>query len=438
MSDTTRTTIIDVLEHELGVLTAERVQQLTPQELDTLADAVNGFYGDWTASPLMDDELRIYSGGWIAGNLEGIEPRQYLLTSLVYAPTVVIHDHIAEWFYPHREALRSPPAIPARQGQMMIQGAEPQLLRGNGFFVFREEPERSREYLAQAIPTMGLLAPLIRSGAVMPVPHLSIMRSQQDAILSAVRHDVQNQEFVGLVANPIDLAPPRSDRIRGMDVMPEGGIAAGHEMRAAGQNPSYFLNKTLAIADAAGSLYVPPAATDAALFDYRVRHLAGDLARKNVDIQIAAGLTVADLPFLGSLDPATLIAIRRDEAAFADWRRELRSIGRLIQGTPADGPVFAREAHDVLSDALLPRVHEIEKAVSRSTAMKAAAKDAGLELGIGAASAVGAALTTGDPLASSTFASLGLSSIARWVYATIFRSVPSGTTGVLATLVKKR
>jgi hypothetical protein len=55
--------------------------------------AVNKFYGGWTAPPLTDDELRVYSGGWIAGNLEGVEPRQYLFTSLVYAPTVIIHDH---------------------------------------------------------------------------------------------------------------------------------------------------------------------------------------------------------------------------------------------------------------------------------------------------------------------------------------------------------
>jgi hypothetical protein len=436
MGDSERTTIIDVLEQSLGTLTADRVQQLTPQELDALADAVNEFYVSWTAPPLTDEELRVYSGGWIAGNFEGVEPRQYLFTSLIYAPTVIIHDHIAEWFYPDREALQSPAAIPARRGQMMIQGAEPQLLRGNGFYVFRGEPERSREYLAQVIPTMALLAPLIRSGAVIPVPHLSIMRSQQNGILTAVRHDVQSAEFVQLVANPADVAPPRTDQIRGMDIMPEDGVAAGDEMRAVGQNPSYFLNKTLAIADATGSLYVPPAATDAALLDYRVRLLARDLASKNVDLQVAAGLTTADLPFLGSLDPATLVAIRQDEVAFADWRRELRTIGRLIQSTPAEGAAFARESNEVLTDALMPRVHEIEKAVARSAVMKEAAREGGVGLGIGAASAVGAALATGDPIASS-LAGLGLSTVARWVYATVFRSSPSGTRGVLATLIKK-
>jgi hypothetical protein len=430
-------TIVDVLENTIGELTAERVQQLTPQGLDTVADVVNEFYGKWTAPPLADGELRLYSGGWIAGNIEGVEPRQYLFTSLVYAPTVIIHDHIAEWFYPHRNALRSPPLLPARHGQMMIQGAEPSLLQGNGFYVFRSEPERSREYLARVIPTMGLLAPLIRSGAVMPVPHLRIMRSGQDAILSAVRHDVQSTEFAQLVANPADVAPPRSDQIRGMDVVPGGGIVAGHEMRAIGQNASYFLNKTLAIADATGSLYVPPAATDAALFDYRIRLLAQDLASRSIDLQVAASLATADLPFLGGLDPATLVAIRQDEAAFADWRAELRTIGRLIQSTPSDGPAFAREANEVLSDALMPRVHEIEKAVARSTVMKKAAKDSGVQLGIGAASAVGAAAITGDPVASG-IAGIGLSSVARWVYSSVFRSGPSGTRGILATLIKKQ
>ncbi len=387
---------------------------------------------------LAEDELRVYSGGWIAGNLEGLDARQYLFTSLVYAPTVIVHDQVAEWFYPDREALRSPRAIPARHGQMMVQGAEPSLLAGDGFFRHREEPQRSRERLAHVIPTMGHLAPLIRSGAVLPVPHLRIMRSRQDSILTAVRHDSQSAQFVALVTDPADVAPPRSDQIRGMDIVPEGGVGAGHEMRAVAQNPSYFLNKTLAVADATSSLYVPPAATDATLLDYRVGLLGRELAGKNVDLQVTAALASADLPFLGGLDPATLVAIRRDEVAFADWRSELRTIARLINRTPAEDTAFAHEAGAALSDALLPRVHEIQRAVARSAVMREAAKDSAVELGIGAASAAGAALSTGDPIAASAFAGLGLSAVARWVYSTVFRSVPTGATGVLATLIKKR
>jgi len=48
-------TIIDVLERSLGKLTAKRVRELTPQELDALADDVNEFYGRWTAPPMLDD-----------------------------------------------------------------------------------------------------------------------------------------------------------------------------------------------------------------------------------------------------------------------------------------------------------------------------------------------------------------------------------------------
>lgn len=86
----------------------------------------------------------------------------------------------------------------------------------------------------------------------------------------------------------------------------------------------------------------------------------------------------------------------------------------------------------------MPRVHEIEKAVARSTVMTEAAKNTSVELGIGAVSAVGVALTTGDPIASSALAGLGLSAVARWVYATMFRSASSGTKGVLASLIKNR
>lgn len=430
-------TIVDVLEDVLGELTPSRAQKLTSHELEILADRVNQFYATWSAPPLSEDEFRVYSGGWIAGNLAAAESRQYLYTSLVYAPSVIMHDPIAEWFYPHRAALQSPPAIPSNRG-MLIQGAEPQLLMGDGFYQFREQPERSRDRLAGNLQTIALLAPLIRAGAIVPIPHLEIMKRQQSAILSAVRHDVGSDEFLHIVANPIDQPPPRSDHIRGMDIAPSDGVRLGHENQAISQNPSYFLNKTLGIANATGSRYVPPAATDAALLEYRVRSLGMDLARRDIDLQVTAALTATDLPFLGDLDVTTLLAIRQDEAAFVDWRAELRGIARLLEGTPSEGAAFTHEAKEVISDALLPRAREIQRVVARSAVMKSAVREQALEFGIGSASVTGAALLIGTPVAATALAGLGIAAVGRWVYSSVFGGSESGTKGVLATLVKRR
>jgi hypothetical protein len=428
-------TIIDVLENALGEITAARLESLNEAELAQLADAVNAFYDTWEPPALTSDELRLYFGGWIAGNLGNPESRQYLYMSLLYAPGVVMHDPVAEWFDPHRNSLQVPAPIRSSQGGMLYQGAEPQLRRGSGYHLFRDEPERSRTWLAGAAPVLVELAPLIRSGVVIPVPQWAIVRQRQMSVLAAVRNDVKDSDLANLIADYPEYPPPRTDQIRGMEVG-LGKTAPGDAQRAIIQNPSYFLNKTLAVADATYSRYVPPAPADAAMLEYRIGRLGHELQRKNIDLSVIAALASSDLPFLTDLDPKTLLAIRRDESAFADWRAQLRDVTRRIEGLPSADD-FADEAREVLSDVLLPRAREVKEAVSRSGVMRAAAKEQGLNLTIGTASVAGGAALLGAPIGPAALVGLGISAVARWAYTSVFGAKPSGANGVLARLVRR-
>jgi len=429
-------TILDVLDNALGELSANRVAALGTAELADLADAVDAFYNAWQSPELGGDELRFYSGGWIAGNFESEDARQYLYTSLLYAPNVIIHDPVAEWFYRDRDRLRSPPAIRAASGGMQVQGAEPTLLEGSGYHAFRDEPERSRIFLTQTISALAALAPLIRVGIVVPIPQWQLVRQREEAILTAVRHDVRDERLAELITGATE-SPPRSDHIRGMEVAPDSGVAPADALRAVVQNPSYFLSKTLAIAETTSSRYVPPAAIDAALLEYRIRRLGEELRPRDIELQVVASLTAADLPFLGSLEPDTIVAIRRDEAAFDAWRAGLRTTVRAIESNPSQGDAFATEAREVVGDSLIPRAREVKRVVARSTAMKAATKEQTVIFAIGAAAVVGAGIVAGTPVAPS-LAGLGISAVNRWLYSSLVGHSPSGTHGILATLVKKR
>jgi hypothetical protein len=148
-------------------------------------------------------------------------------------------------------------------------------------------------------------------------------------------------------------------------------------------------------------------------------------------------MVAADLPFLGSLDPAKIAAIRRDEAAFEDWRAGLRMTVRAIESHLSQGDAFESEAREVINDALRPRIREVERAVSRSRLMKVAAKDQAIALGIGVAAVTGAAIAIGAPVAPAALAGLGISAVGRWVYSSLFGHTPSGTHGILATLIRK-
>jgi ribosomal protein S20 len=438
-------TIIDVLENALGELTHERIQRLTRAEIEALAQGVNAFYDSWEAPPVGPDDLRMYSGGWIAGNAEAEDARQYLYSSLLYAPSVVLHDPVAEWFDPHRKKLQAPPPLRVRSRQIsspqpvLVAGSEPHLLQSDGYFVFRDDPERTRLRLMSAVPLLSELAPLIRSGVVVPIPQWKLVREFQRGLLTAVRYDVQDATLAAIVAGAASDPPPRSDHIRGGTVMVGDGFIPADEQRALLEGPAYFLNKTLMLAEATSSRYSPPATTDAALLRHRLERLGDSLRRKDIDLQVVAGLIAADLPFLGSLDAKTIVAIHEAEEAFAAWRSELRTIVRAVESTQADGPEFELEAREVISDALLPRATEVQRAVSRSTILRNAASDQATSFGLDAISIAGAAVAAGSGLGSAAFLGLGLSAIGRAAYAGIFG--PAAATrahGVLATLVMKR
>jgi hypothetical protein len=427
--------IIDVLESVLGDLSSARLQRLSEDELESVSNAVNDHYVGWTA-PATDDGFRLYSGGWIAGNTEHPAARAYLYTSLLYAPAVVIHDPVADWFDPKRDFVKSLPPIHARVGGMQVDGSEASLRRRDGYFAFPTEPDRSRLHLLAHVPALQELAPLIRRGVVVPIPQWQIVRQHQLGVLSTVNHDVKDAALAELITANSEQPLPRTDRIRGSEVAPNGGVAQGDALRAVVQNPAYFLNKTLAIAAATGSRYVPPAATDARFFDYKLKLLGRELQRRDIDMRVVSALSSTDLPFLAGVDIPTIVKIRSNESAFEDWRAALRNVARTIQSLPATGDEFVAEARDALADALQPAAKEVRDAVSRSTLMKAAAKEQALNLGLGAATVAGGAAVTGSPLDAGTLAPLGLAAIFGWILKSITGPNPTGSNTVLATLVR--
>lgn len=428
-------TILDILDDELGAFSPKLVDSLNATSLESLAGAVNDFYDSWS-QPELDDGSSMYAGGWIVGNIEAEDAKQYLYTTLVYYPKTIIHDPLAEWFFKGRTSLVSPPIIKDLFGNG-VEMSEPGLLGGDGYYAHIAEPERTKQRLKQAFQLYTELEPLIRAGIVVPIPHWQIVAKKQDAILTAVRYDIANSDFLSAVGQPADNELARGDRIRGafmklpMQTDDQAAIAAAQAI-------SYFLNKTIALSDSAHSLYVPPTSADARLFEARVNRLKGDLASNDVELSLAPSLISAELPFLGSLDVKTLLAIRKNEDSFEDWRTELRNTVRTIRSSNSQGEQFRREAKDVLDDALLPRIRAIKTASSRSTALKNAAKEQGLTLtvGTGALEATSRVLNHGIT-DKAGLSALALSSVSRWLLSMLFRDSPTGSSAVLATLAKK-
>jgi hypothetical protein len=426
-------TIIDVVEDAVGSMGQVRAEALSGSALDRLAHSIIEFYDSWT--PLGAEDGRMYSGGWIAGNFEAPESRRYLFSSLLYYPEVVIHEPLADWFFPYREQLWAPPGIWADRRSMRIDSAEPAMLANSGYFRFISELDRTRSFLASVLPALAELAPLIRSGAVVPVPQWWIVHKHQPSIETAIRYDVRDTEFAKAVSEPVDVPLPRSDQVRGMAITPGGGWSPGEAQRALTQDPSYFLNKTLLIQEQSGALYVPPYASDAALFEVRLRRVGEELASKGVEFSVAPSLVSAELPFIEDVNVPTLLKIRRDEEHFEDWRRTLRTVVRQVRLLPADGDEFRREAKEVLEDALLPQVAAIQRRTKVSSVLRGSATDRAADLAVSAAT-LGLMTATGEPFTVTAAASLGVSAVGRWAISPLLSS-RADRHSVLATLVRR-
>lgn len=428
--------VVDVVENAWSLAIREApdfARTADRSSFERLSEAVNDFYAAYQAPATAGDEFRLSFGGWIANNLAP-EHLAYLRSSLLYADSTVIYDPIAAWFYPRRSDLQALPNIKYLNG-LEIQSSEPAMLQGDGHHAPELDEERERQHIVHGLHVLAELAPLIRSGLVIPLNHLELMRRVQGGVISAVRHDLRDAEFTRLIENPIDLPPPRSDQIRGMEVSAGPAVRPEDHLREIAQNSAYYLNKTIALAAESGSRYVPPAATDWQLYQYRLNKLGAELrGSAKLDLTVIGSLQTAALPYLADVPTDHLLKIRENEAALEDFRRLLRRAVRQLETSPQEGDAFASEARAVLSDSLEPVAEDVRQTVSRSAVLKKASKEGGLNLVIGGATLGGLTLA-GARIGGAAIAA-GLSAIGRWVYGTTFgRDKPRGANAVVAQLL---
>jgi hypothetical protein len=187
-----------------------------------------------------------------------------------------------------------------------------------------------------------------------------------------VRHDLRNDDFLSAVQSPVDREPVTRDSTRGMQqsISGAGGFVSDNDRRlqVAG-NPSYYLNKTLAVAHAAGAAYVPPSATDWRLYELRIEAARTELRRvTDTDLKVLAALHASALPLLDGLTLDDVATLRLKEGAMEDWRIALRQAARGLATVPTDGATFAADSTQVLEDTLGPVERTVQAEASAISA----------------------------------------------------------------------
>lgn len=211
-------TILDVLEAALdGDLSAERAQRLSMAEVQNLREVVLQFYEAWAPQPAKEGLLRVHLGGWVASATDQGIARDLLHASLLYVHEVVVHDPVAAYFEPRRRYLR---AFRQVRGQTIDATASSvHGERTGGYESFADNLESHRSSLAVAIPRVAALAPLIRAGIVLPIPHFKLALQRQERIWTAVRYLLQDDDYVALLDQPIDRPALTQDEGPGVQLL---------------------------------------------------------------------------------------------------------------------------------------------------------------------------------------------------------------------------
>ncbi|MFL6136685.1 MAG: hypothetical protein ACJ74O_02670 [Frankiaceae bacterium] len=384
-------TVLDVIENALGSTEPIRAGTLTLAEIDELAELVIEFYDAWEA-PKDESTLTAYSGGGLGLSQAGDPNVDYLYASLLYYPRVVVHDPFASWFNRDRDRLNLTHGPRLRSDELWATTTE--YVLGSEYFAQRSQLtlEEARNTVRRQLTIVRTLEPLIRSGAVVPIPAWKIVRQRQQAIAAAMRHDIADDALLNLLARNTGGRPDVLPRVGDFSYAAQGippNMKLNQLRYLVLEAPSFYLNKLVSIADELGAVYVPPAEADHVLLNARLDRLPREVrARSRIELRLVRDIAAVRLPLFTGLPAQTLVKIRQDEEAFADFRDTLATAYRSVQVSPEDSD-FAAEMREALRAALDPRVREVQRLTSAQQTLKAAALAGATELVLGAVALIG-------------------------------------------------
>lgn len=365
-------------------------------ELDRLARAINEHYEFWKPAPIAGPPV-FYSGTSIG--LEVLDARggSYLLTSLLYYPRLAVHDPLAKLISFDRAKVNLPagPRQGPESNPSRFEMAEYQM--ASAFL----QPERDwtalRESFLRTMSVLHALRPLIESGIVLLVPEWVVIRRRQGQIRQEMKKDVADDELWNFFeASTPDQFPHLSDyHMGGIRAQDTGSYWATDRRTAVIQPASFYLNKVLTIQEEAKVRYVPTTLADQQMLAMRQERVKEELrARSHVDLHIANELKILNLPLFRDATPTNIVAMRRDESAFEDFRQ---SLGTLFRDSEDEDPSeFTKVWRQSVEDWLNPRIREIERTVGVSTYLGQRLRDVPSKMIVGAVTATSGMVTSGN------------------------------------------
>jgi hypothetical protein len=362
-------------------------------ELQDLAEALAAFYRSWRPLSPQEDEIRLF-----IGNNDLAHDREALLSLLLYANSVVVPDPVQVWL--------------ARDWSGWRQG------------LVHESDVRTE--LGRALRKVGELAPGLRSGAVIAAPLPFDPWGIDESILRAGADAAMRPEFASAAVGPGWLARSDYQPDEAGDIWDyDANAAAFGQMRAERCAQALRSRARFAPLDDLDWAYV----RDPAVVG------APESKTATFELLVTKAVAAVDVPFFRDLDLETLVKIRTDEEAFAEWQAELRQAVRHLE-TLDSSEEFLDHADLALRDTLVPKAAAVRRATQRSRVLSASLREEVGALGL-AGIAVGGLASAGVSLPYSVGAA-SITAVARITLKSLFTPTPTGSRAVLLGLMKRR
>ena len=322
--------------------------------MDDLRDLLGAFSEAQSGQSAGADAYLV--GGFLAAYWNTPLLRRELSDSLLYYPTLVVLDPLAEFFDDHR---RLPPTRPLRvrrsDGQNNTINQGPQLWSTPGTYgELRKDRSAASAVLARIVRELYELETPIRAGAVVLRSQWPVLGLRSHPIDASVRADVKSQkmqDFVrGAVASGGLFTVWDNMASQGPLVTAPGIVAADAPWEF--QHIFYYLAKSLALADAVGAQYVPSTDNDLDL----LRAKSGQVAHGRHPAEFLSEVARIAVPNV-AVPIKEAAAVRSSSVEFDEWRRMLSTMQRL------GGSLSPADLRQFVEDEMVPLVRKVEREV---------------------------------------------------------------------------
>ena len=359
-------TILDVLDNFVGH--SQRDLATAPGiDLADLGNRVREFSEAASDPDTSDDIDPLYLGGWPSANFWAVGG-DLLLSSLLYAPAVLVRDPISDWFSNEQYLVRH--KMSARPGYRNETGDE--------------NIRSTRAFLTHVLPQIQAWRPLIEAGVVRLVRAEANALTHQDTVL-ALASELEDallgdpERYANAYA-PEEIAV--EDTIRGAFVF--AGGERNTQLRRALADGIHHFAREYTLATTHGATYTAPFRHEQHLCRSGIGSVLSPRQR------VVEALLQSRLPVFSGLTPDVISRIHDDDG-FAQFRSNLHSV---YQGLPVAAPdsevaVYLNEQEQAL---LSPAIRSAEQSAERGVLGRLGVALTKNVFGIGTVVATGAML----------------------------------------------